>query len=98
MVATKRADQDIAVAHRVTLLALDECFASNLVGFADLLHTANLVTAHLDARAHPPFSWQLVSADGRPVRTSNGLTLTVDGAVGDRPPGALIVVPAFGSP
>ncbi len=84
--------------HRVTLLALDECFASNLVGFADLLHTANLVAAHLDARALSPFKWQVASADGRPVRTSNGLTLKVDGAARDLSPGALIVVPAFGSP
>ena len=83
---------------RITLLALDECFASNLVGTADLLRAANLVAAQFDARAGPPFSWQVVSPDGKPVRASNGLTLNVNGAAADQPPGQLIVVPAFGSP
>lgn len=84
--------------YRITLLALDECFASNLAGTADLLRAANLVAAEVDARAEPQFSWKVVSPDGRLVRASNGLSLNVDGAARDHPPGQLIVVPAFGSP
>jgi transcriptional regulator GlxA family with amidase domain len=86
------------LAHRITLLALDECLASNVVGAADLLKAANLVAARLDPPREPVFEWQVLSPDGRPIRASNGLTLSVDGALDRTPPGKVIIVPAFGSP
>jgi transcriptional regulator GlxA family with amidase domain len=86
------------VAHRITLLALDGCFASNLVGCVDLFNTANLAAARLDPPGAPVFEWQVLSPGGLPVRASNGITLSVDGALEGAGLGKLIVVPAFGSP
>jgi transcriptional regulator GlxA family with amidase domain len=80
------------MAHRITLVGLDECFASNIVGSADLLSTANLVAAQ--AGQEPPFEWQVLSPHGRSVRASNGLRLPVDGDLDRRPPAKLIIVPA----
>lgn len=86
------------MAHRVTLLALDDCFASNVVGTIDMFGTANLVAGQLDPPRPGVFEWQVLSADGRPVRSSNGYRLPVDGAVDEAPPASVIVIPAFGSP
>jgi len=86
------------MAHRITLLALDGCFASNVIGFIDLLDTANTVSARFDPPRQPPFTWQVLSPDGKPVRASNGFRLAVDGGLARRPRGKVIVIPAFGSP
>jgi transcriptional regulator GlxA family with amidase domain len=84
--------------HRITLLALNECFASNVIGAADLLHAANLTAARLEPPRGPLFEWRVVSPSGKPVRASNGATLSVDGAPDQVAVGKLIIVPAFGSP
>lgn len=86
------------MAHRITLLTFDECFASNIVGSADLLNTANLVAARSDPGRTPAFEWQVLSPGGRAIRGSSGLELPVDGALERDPPGKLIIVPAYGSP
>ena len=86
------------MAHRITLLALEGCFASNVIGFIDLLDTANTVCARLEPPRPPPFEWQVVSPDGKPVRASNGGMVAVDGGLAMRPLGKVIVIPAFGSP
>jgi transcriptional regulator GlxA family with amidase domain len=72
------------MAHRITLVGLDDCFASNIVGSADLLSTANLVAAQA---GQEPFEWQVPSPHRRSVRASNGLRLAVDGDLDRRPPG-----------
>jgi transcriptional regulator GlxA family with amidase domain len=82
--------------HRITLLALDGCFASNVIGFIDLLQTANMVAGRLGRPAL--FAWEVLSLDGKAVRASNGGMLAVDGRIGRRTPGKVIVIPAFGSP
>ena len=84
--------------HRITLLALEGCFASNLIGFIDLLYTANIVAVRAAPARKPVFEWTVLSLDGRAVRASNGCMLAVDGRIGRRRAGKVIVVPAFGSP
>lgn len=86
------------MAHRVTLLALADCFASNVVGTMDMLGTANLVAGQLDPPRPRVFEWQVLSANGEPVRSSNGHRIAVDGAIEGSPPASVIVIPAFGSP
>lgn len=86
------------MANRVTLLALDECFASSIACTVDLLNTANLVAAALDPPREPVFEWQVLSLDGRAVRASNGYDIPVDGRIDGSLRGKLVVVPAFGSP
>lgn len=57
------------------ILGFDDVYASVLGGFADMLQVAN---AHLRRQGAAPeqlFEWQFISADGRPVRASNGLEL-----------------------
>ena len=84
------------MAHRITLLALEGCFASNITGAVDLFNTANIVARRLERE--PPFEWQVLSLDGRPVRASSGYQMTVDGALENAPPAKVVMIPAFGSP
>src|SRR5262249_18891622 len=84
------------VAHRITLLALEGCFASNITGAIDLFNTANLIARRLGRE--PPFAWQVLSLDGRPVRASSGYRITADNALENGQPARLGMIPAFGSP
>lgn len=62
--------------YRSAILAYDDCYASSLGGFADVMQIAN---AHLRRQlgASPPqFEWHFLSMTGRPVTTSNGLQVT----------------------
>jgi len=82
----------------VTLLALEGCFASNIMGAIDLFNTANLVAARQDAYHAALFSWQVLSPDGRPATASNGYQIPVDGVIDNARQSAMIIIPAFGSP
>ncbi|MEJ2687775.1 MAG: hypothetical protein P8124_11320, partial [Gammaproteobacteria bacterium] len=85
--------------HRITLLALDGCFASSIVGAMDLFNTANMVGARENPRSpEPVFQWQVLSPDGQAVRASNGYTLSEVGALDDASPAKLVMIPAFGAP
>jgi transcriptional regulator GlxA family with amidase domain len=86
------------MAHRVTLLALNTCFGSNIVGTIDMLWTANLVASRLDPPHEAVFEWQVLSPNGETVHTSNGYRMAVDGDINRTPAGKVIVIPAFGSP
>ncbi|HZE10921.1 MAG TPA: helix-turn-helix domain-containing protein [Burkholderiales bacterium] len=81
--------------HLISLLALDGCFASNVVGTVDLLHSANLIGANRDPPLGPVFEWQVLSLDGRPVRASNGYFLPVDAALKNAPSAKVVVIPAL---
>lgn len=85
--------------HLITLLALDGCFASSIVGAMDLFDTANMVGARQNPTASDPiFQWQVLSPDGHAVRASNGYPLSADGALEDAPPAKLVMIPPFGAP
>ena len=83
------------MAHRITLLALEGCFASNITGAIDLFNTANQVAQRLGRE--PLFVWQVLSLDARPVRASSGYRMTVDGALDEAPMAKVVMIPAFGS-
>lgn len=60
---------------RAAILAFDECYASSVGGFADVLQVAN---AHLRRQQGEPalqFEWRFVSLSGGPILASNGLQL-----------------------
>lgn len=82
--------------NRIAILALDDCFASNVMGAIDLFNTANVIARF--AGAPPPFEWRVVSPHGRPVRTSSGRELPVDGGLEAAARAKVIMIPAFGSP
>jgi transcriptional regulator GlxA family with amidase domain len=61
--------------HRAAILAYDDCYASSLTGFADLLQIANSHLLRQQGDATSMYEWRFVSPAGRPIRTSNGLEL-----------------------
>ncbi|MEZ4336959.1 MAG: helix-turn-helix domain-containing protein [Sandaracinaceae bacterium] len=62
---------------RIELLVLDGFFASGFSVTLDVLATANVVAEALGGEA--PFAWTTRSLEGRPVRSSAGARLEVDG-------------------
>jgi hypothetical protein len=55
------------MAHRIAIVVFDDCFASNVVGLVDLLHSANLIAARRDPPLDVVFEWKVLSTDGRPA-------------------------------
>ncbi|TKC80220.1 helix-turn-helix domain-containing protein [Trinickia terrae] len=60
---------------RAAILAYDDCYASSLSGFADILQIANSHIRRLQGAAAPLFEWKFVSPTGEPVKASNGLAV-----------------------
>lgn len=65
---------------RVALLAMDDCYASSLIGFMDLLQIANAHARKQLGDVMEPFEWRFISMDGGNVKASGGLPLAVDTA------------------
>ncbi len=59
------------------ILGFDDAYASVLGGFADMLQVANAHMHKQGARDAALFEWHFLSADGQPVRASNGLELAM---------------------
>lgn len=57
------------------ILAFDDCYASSVGGFADILQIANSHLKRQDGPKASLFDWQFISPSGKPVLTSNGLSL-----------------------
>ncbi len=62
-----------------TIVTFDNCNASSVTSFVDVLGVANQLWGRRQPGAGPLFTWELVSPNGRPVRTSVGITLDVAG-------------------
>lgn len=62
--------------HRAAILAFDDCYASSLGGFADVLQIANSHLRRQQGDATSLYEWQFVSPAGQPVRASNGLEVS----------------------
>ena len=76
---------------KLAILALDGCMHSAVTGIADILGLANHV---MKLRDNPVrFSWQILSLNGKAVRSSGGRLLQVDGALGKRLSCDAIIVP-----
>jgi len=85
------------MSHRISLLALEGCFASNIMGAIDLFDTANRLAALRRHPSAPLFAWQVLSPDGQPATASNGYRIAVDSALEHAPTANTIMIPAFGS-
>ena len=66
--------------YTVAVFAYDGCFISGIAGPLDVFNIANTHNSVLKGPdAEPLFSWKLYSQDGKPVKTSTGLLIPVDG-------------------
>jgi len=65
--------------HSAAILVFDNCNASSVTSFVDVLAVANQLWARPHPDAAPLFRWRLLSPGGRAVTTSAGMKLDVDG-------------------
>ncbi|HGO6129757.1 TPA: DJ-1/PfpI family protein, partial [Burkholderia cepacia] len=63
---------------RAAILAYDDCYASSLGGFADILQIANAHWRRQRGDGNAQFEWRFVSPTGKPVMASNGLQLNTE--------------------
>jgi len=63
---------------RAAILAYDDCYASSLGGFADILQIANAHLRRQRGDGNAQFEWRFVSPKGEPVMASNGLQLNTE--------------------
>jgi transcriptional regulator GlxA family with amidase domain len=78
----------------VAILAFDDCLASSVTAVTDVLTIANQLWQRRNPEAAELFSCKLVSADGRPVTTSCGIRMEVDGGP-PRKPADVVFVPGL---
>ncbi|SKD04339.1 transcriptional regulator, AraC family with amidase-like domain [Burkholderia sp. CF099] len=62
--------------YRAAILAYDDCYASSLGGFADILQITNSHLRRQQGDATSLFDWKFVSPTGTNIRTSNGLEIS----------------------
>ncbi len=87
---------------RAAILTFDDCYASSVGGFADILQIAN---SHIRLRREQNgsdldfYQWYFVSPSGEPALTSNGLSLQTK-KLGQRDRYDLVFIPAlhYGGP
>lgn len=72
--------------HRVALLVLPDCSHLGVAAVIEPLFLANWLAQR------PLFAWRIVSADGQPVRASNGMTIPVEGELATAAGAATIFV------
>ncbi|MGY2488839.1 GlxA family transcriptional regulator [Cupriavidus sp. CP313] len=80
--------------HRAAILAYDDCYASSLGGFADVLQIANSHLRRQLGAGAVQFEWHFVSPTGKPVTTSNGLQVNTQ-AIRAREKFDLVFIPSF---
>ncbi|WP_343618161.1 helix-turn-helix domain-containing protein [Ralstonia sp.] len=64
--------------HRAAILAYDDCYASSLGGFADLMQIANSHLRRQQGSEASQFEWRFVSPTGSPITASNGLQVSTE--------------------
>lgn len=64
----------------MAIFAFDGCFATSITGPIDIFNIANIhQRVRQQDKSNPLFSWKIYSQDGKPVRTSSGIQLSVHG-------------------
>ncbi|MFZ5603276.1 MAG: GlxA family transcriptional regulator [Pseudomonadota bacterium] len=64
----------------LAVLAFDGCFGTSVTGPIDIFNIANIhQRVCREKTASPLFSWKIYSQDGKPVRTSTGVSVAVNG-------------------
>lgn len=79
---------------RAAILALDDCYASSLGGFADILQVANAHLRRQQGASAALFEWRFVSESGEPITASNGLVLQTH-KLGPREQFDLVFIPSL---
>lgn len=84
------------MANKVAIFAYDGCLASGITGPIDVFKFANTHKQLLTKSANNPlFTWDIVSADGRPVRTSSGMLINVDGDLKSALDSQVVIIPGI---
>ncbi len=67
----------------LAVLAFDGCFATSITGPVDVFNIANIhQRVCKENPGNPLFSWKIYSLDGKPIRTSTGVSIAVNGDYG----------------
>ncbi|MCG8671936.1 MAG: DJ-1/PfpI family protein, partial [Pseudomonadales bacterium] len=68
----------------VAVFAYDGCFVSGIAGPLDVFNIANTHNRVLNGEdAEPLFSWKVFSQDGKPIKTSTGILVPVQGSMAE---------------
>lgn len=79
----------------VTVFAMDNILATGVTGPIEVLNIANIQADIAGIPADQRFSWQIISVDGKPVRSSAGFLIPVDGDVKRARESDIIIIPGF---
>lgn len=79
----------------VTVFAMDNILATGVTGPIEVLNIANIQADIANVPAQQRFTWQIISVDGKPVRSSAGFMIPVDGDVKRARDSDVIIIPGF---
>lgn len=87
---------------KLAIFAYDGCLSTSVTGPTDIFHIANIhQRIRKEGTDSPLFSWKIYSPDGKPVHTSTGITIAVDGRYNQAGNPDICLIPgidhAFGS-
>lgn len=79
----------------VTVFAVDDILATGVTGPLEALNIANIQADMAGLPADQRFTWTVVSVDGKPVRSSAGFMLPVEGNYQRAREADIIIIPGF---
>ncbi len=79
----------------VTVFAVDDILATGVTGPLEAFNIANIQADILGLPPQQRFSWTVVSVDGKPVRSSAGFMLPVEGDYHLAKEAEIIIIPGF---
>lgn len=80
---------------KVAVFAIDDILATGVTGPIEALNIANVQADVAGLDAGQRFSWQVISVDGKPVRSSAGFMLPVAGNYALANDADIIIIPGF---
>ena len=80
---------------KVTVFAVDDILATGVTGPLELFNSANIQADAAGIEPSRRFQWNVVSVDGKPVRSSAGFMLPVDGNYTHAGDADIIIIPGF---
>lgn len=80
---------------RISVIGMNGCGATVLMAAVDTFVIANLISSHISGSEEPLFDIQLVSPDGKPIRCSNGHTVSCDGDLSRVQRGDVVICQPF---
>jgi transcriptional regulator GlxA family with amidase domain len=79
----------------VTVFAMDNILATGITGPIEILNIANIQADIAGTPVNQRFHWQVISVDGKPVRSSAGFMIPVDGDIKRARESDIIIIPGF---